>query len=158
MSQDELESALKTFDTARQQKLDGERELAALRGNFRQEFLQACHREWTRMAEEMGRLMGNYNHRVELTLSQEPHQEMLLMHITPHLKGLGYSLAQSFDFQIKIYPNEAMQRVAIKTVTPDQPEYIGRPETYKIEDLAGDNFKQVVSRHLATVIRAAMPK
>lgn len=158
MSLDELESALKAFDAARNQTLESERALAASRGKFRQEFMQACHREWTKTAEELVRLMGNSNHRVELTLAQEAHQEMMVMHIRPNLKDLGYSLAQSFDFTIKVYPNEAMQRVCVKTVTPDQPEYIGRPETFRIEDLAGDNFKHVLSRHLATIVRAAMPR
>ena len=54
--------------------------------------------------------------------------------------------------------NEAMLRVCVVTVTPDQPEYLGTPETYKMEDMTSENFKKVLSRHLAFIVRSATPK
>ncbi len=158
MTTDELDQALEAFDEARTTKLDKLREVTTARGIFRQEFMQACHREWVKAAEDVGRRAGNHNHRVEVQLNQEPHQEMMLIRLIPNLKDMGPSIYRDFVFQVKVFPNEAMLRVCVVTVTPDQPEYLGTPETYKMEDMNADNFKKVLSRHLAFIIKSATPK
>ena len=158
MTTDELDQALTAFDEARTSKLQNIRDVDTARGKFRQEFMQACHREWVKSAEEVGRRAGNHNHRVEVQLNQEAHQEMMLIRLIPNLKDMGPSIYRDFVFQVKIFPNEAMLRVCVVTVTPDQPEYIGAPETYKMEEMTSENFQKVLSRHLAFIIRSATPR
>jgi hypothetical protein len=157
MAVDDLDNALGEFEQKRAQALEKERTVTSARSKFREQFMQSCHREWTRQIEETVRRLGEHGHRGKLDMTQEAHQEMLVLHVTPNLKDLPHSVANDFDFQVKIFPNEAMLRVCFVTVTPDSPEYIGHPEPYKLDDLQGENFRHVLIRHVAGILRAAMP-
>jgi len=154
---DDLDGILRQFEQKRSEAIAREQEVAASRTKFRQQFMQAVHRDWARQAQELVNALGTKGHGAEINVSQEPHQEMMVIHVKPNLKGLPHSVSTDFDFQVKLFPNEAMLRACFVTVTPDSPEYIGTPEPYSLEDLADGKFKAVLGHHLAVLLTAAMP-
>jgi hypothetical protein len=154
---DDLDGVLQQFEQKSRQAMERESEVASSRSKFREQFMHAVHREWTRQAQDLINKLGSCGHRAELNVSQEAHQEMVVIKVAPNLKGLPHSVNTDFDFLVKVFPNEAMLRACFVTVTPDSPEFIGHPEPYSLEDLAGENFKAVLGRHLAAILKAAMP-
>jgi hypothetical protein len=81
---------------------------------------------------------------------------MMTIHVAPNLRGLPHTGTADFDFQVKVFPNEAMLRACFVTVTPDQPEHIGTPEPYSLEELSGGKFKAVLGHHLAALLKAGI--
>jgi hypothetical protein len=154
---DDLEGVLRQFEEKRQEAITRERDVATSRSKFRRQFMQAVHGDWARQAQELINALGTNGHGAEMTVSQEPHQEMMTIHVAPNLKGLPHTGTADFDFQVKIFPNEAMLRACFVTVTPDQPEHIGAPEPYSLEELSDGKFKAVLGHHLAALLKAAMP-